>query len=322
MQKQLSHIIQDANQQLGLQINPGYTAPERALADATVLDNLPHVINLKYPTQGGNIPLTYGDLKDDTTFNAWLNRNNIALDTNEEGGPVLMNNPRFDIKKILQAIILRAQFTDSRALDAASKERAAMYKRQADRIAAQIVGNATGTPPSGQSAAQPAGQQGGQQSTQMQNLTTEIVSSLPLALQNVDFSRIRDFFGKISQLMGNNSTVAGYISKTEDLMKQTSALTENNDTFFQLGISPSALANMFKDKQTPGREFYTVVHLLDQIVDNVRAVVGYFQSQWNNNLSSDQRALVFGQTGKRPDDNSIYRRNIEYIQQWAQTPHT
>src|SRR5258708_108444 len=103
MQKQLGHIIQEANQALGLNIAPTYKASEKVLSDNAVLDNVPQVINIKQPIAAGQIPLTYGDLKDATSFNAWLTKNNISLDEGD-GRKLMINHPEFDFKKIIDAI--------------------------------------------------------------------------------------------------------------------------------------------------------------------------------------------------------------------------
>jgi len=146
---------------------------------------------------------------------------------------------------------------------------------------------------------------------------------LPLQLQNIDFNRIRTFMGKMEQLMGNSPTVTNYISSTNELMNKATALTKSADTFFQLGISPTAVVNMLKpnEKGYAAANFFSLVQLLDQIVDNVRAIVGYFMSAYASKVTDQQRAFIYGQIGRRPDDTSIYSRNIEYLNQLMNTSH-
>jgi uncharacterized FlaG/YvyC family protein len=360
--KQLDFIIEDANKSLGLHIDPDYKAPEKVLPDNAVLDHLPHTFNVKVPLQGGDVPFTYGDSKDITTLNAWLSRNNIGLDLGDRN-PVGVNNPRFDVKQIVNSIVQRAQFLASRATPL-TKDLADYYVRQTGRLQQQVpvATNAPGAPgitspdnPAGQAGQTAPGsqnqsqtgqtssnqtnqsfnqgnqgnqenQENGQSTGNLQNLIDDITDTLPLSLQNIDFARIKEFFGKVAQVMSNNSTVMSYIQQVDRLIKQATDLTENGDTFFQLGISPTSLVNMLKDPRQPGKfkasYFPTLVSLLRQIVDGTRAVLGYFMSAHMNHLNSSQRAYLFGQIGKRPDDSSIYSRNVEYLNQWMMTPTT
>lgn len=320
LQKQLSLLIKDANASFGTEIKEQYQAPEKALNASEVLDQVPQIMDPSNPSATGNIPLTYGDLNDTTTFIAWLTKYNVSV----KGNMVYVKTPGYDFKKVVDALVARAQYLIIRATPADIKNKAELYLRQASRLDSQFQGTApTSQPAPGTSTNQP---QNTATSPQTQRLADDAVENLPLALQNINFARINDFFGKIAQLMSNNSTVMSYIQNTRALMQKATFLTANNDTFFQLGISVESLVNMLKDPHQPGKtnasNFYTLVQLLDQIVDNTRAVVGYFMSQYANQLTPAQRAFIFGQIGKRPDDSSIYSRNIEYLNQWANTSNT
>jgi hypothetical protein len=327
LQVQLTKIVQEANKDLGANIKEQYQAPEKALSDNVVLDDVPKdLMDTRSSLIGGGVPLTYGDIKDDQTFNKWLNDHSISIKVGDK--QAMINNPDFDKRGVLNILFERARFKVSRATDEESKEKATIYARQVQSIASQNNFH-LGANPGSSSDMQGGNQKSNQQNQQNQNtsansanLIKEIVDTLPLALQNIDFNRIREFFGKMAQLMSNNPTVMSYISNTEQLMQKTSALTANQDTVFQLGISPESLARMFADQKTPGKVFYPFVQLLDTIIDNVRAVINYFVSQYGNQINDSQRALVYGQIGRRPDDSSIYSRNVEYLANWMKTSHT
>ena len=316
MQVQLRARIQDANQELGLDVNPQYEAPEKVLPDTTVLDNLPHVINVKYPTQGGNIPLTYGDLKDDTSFNAWLSKNNIALDTGEEGGPVLINNPKFDFKKIIDAIIQRAQFFMTRATDAQSKERYNIYLRQSSTLGSQI---GSGTPIN-KSQMGSTNQQGNQQGGSSSQAVQDAVQVLPFASRDINFDRIRSFFGKVLQVMGNDTRVTTIIDKTMQLMASINARMSIGD-IFPMGVRPSDFAARFKNKETPGADYYGILRDLSQVINNTRMVVEFFWAANKQNLIAQQSYLM-GQIGETPQDDSLYNQNAESLQDLYGAKHT
>jgi hypothetical protein len=325
LQIQLTKIIQQANQQLGANVEEQYKVPEKALSDNVILDTVPKdFVDVRTSLIGGDVPLTYGDVKNDQAFNKWLSDHNVSIQEGDQ--KLLINNPSFNKGAILSILAARASYQISRATDAEAKEKAQIYNRQTQAIAIQnhITLNQTSQSTNKQTTDQKStpNQEQANQPANAASLIKEIVDTLPLALQNIDFNRIREFFGKMAQLMSNNPTVMNYISNTEQLMQKATALTQNQDTVFQLGIAPESLARMFADQKTPGKVFYPFVQLLDTIVDNVRAVVGYFVSQYNNQISDQQRAFVYGQIGKRPDDTSIYSRNVEYLNNWAKTSHT
>jgi hypothetical protein len=318
-QKQLSLIIRDANQELGLDIKPQYEVPEKVLPDTTVLDNLPHVINVKYPTQGGNIPLTYGDLKDDTSFNAWLSKNNIALDAGDEGGPVLINSPRFDFKKVIDAIIQRAQFFMTRATDVQSKERYNIYLRQSSTLGSQIGSGTSANRPQVGTPNQQGGQ-GNQQGGSASQAVQDAVQTLPFASRDINFDRIRDFFSKILQVMGSDTRITKIINDTMQLMTSINARMSIGD-IFPLGVRPSDFAARFKNQQTPGADYYQILKDLSQVINNTRMVVEFFWSKNKQSLMAQQSYLI-GQIGETPQDDSLYNQNAESLQDLYSAKHT
>jgi len=327
MRFQLGRLIEEANQDLGTNISAQYQAPEKVLRDTVVLDNVPDTfVNVQSSGYGGDVPLTYGDLKDDMSFNSWLKTKNIQFLGQADGktSKIPFGAPGFDECAVLKILMYRATHQSYTSVE--EKENSQIYARQLSNVA-----KAVNCDLSGQAAAPgAAAPQGGTQEVatslsgnQLQNIINEIVDTLPLQLQNIDFNRIRTFMGKMEQLMGNSPTVTNYISSTNELMNKATALTKSADTFFQLGISPTAVVNMLKpnEKGYAAANFFSLVQLLDQIVDNVRAIVGYFMSAYASKVTDQQRAFIYGQIGRRPDDTSIYSRNIEYLNQLMNTSH-
>lgn len=323
MQFQLGNIIREISTDLGVNISHQYQAPEKTLRDTEVLDNVPQLFStVEHSGYGGDVPLTYGDLKDELTFNAWLKGKGIQWSGEIEGKParVPAGAPGFDACGVLKILMYRA--THQMATDQESKNKSQLYARQVSVVAKAYNCDLSGVSSGAGAGGATQQQQGGAAAGNQQALVNEIVDGLPLALQNIDFSRINTFFDKITQLMGNNPTVMSYISNTKGLMQKASALTVNNDSFVQLGISPQAVVNMLKPNARtgyPAANFFGFVSILDQIVDNVRAVVGYFMAAYASKVTDQQRAFIYGQIGRRPDDSSIYSRNIEYLNNWQRT---
>jgi len=330
MSVQLDRLISQSNKLLGTGIKEQYQAPEKTLSDNVILDNAPKdFIDDQISINGGNIPLTYGDIKDDLTFNNWLSHNSITWRADHQ--QVGANHPKFNKCAVLDILFARAKNKVSHATTSTMKENALIYARQIETVASasqcslKDISQPTGTDKQKDNTSTSQSLKTDKETdknTDLSNVIDRIIDTLPLSLQNIDFNRINAFFSQIAQLMSNNPTVMNYINTTHSLMTQVSNITENDDTVFQLGISPSAVVNMFKDKKTPGKQFFNFTHGLNQIIDNVRAVVGYFLSQYGNQINPSQRAFIYGQIGKRPDDSSIYSRNIQYLNNWSNTPHT
>jgi hypothetical protein len=322
MQVQVGKLIQDANQQLGAKINPNYQAPERVLADATVLDNVPdQFVSVQSSSYGGDVPLTYGDVKDITSFNKWLNDHAITFRTvmkNDNGADkqvdVNSTNPLFNRAAVLKILVARANAKLQTATDPAAKEAASIYARQVGRLVAQAGGSAqSGTNQSGQSQANPAAI--GPAAAQAANT---VAQSLPLTQQSVDFNKIRDFLTQVKALMPNDPTVPQVAENTEQLMSQISSQTTHQYRVFPLGVNQQSIANMFADKHIPAN----FGAALAQIVDNVRDVILAFYSEYGTRITDEGRSHLFGQVGKRPSDNSTYSSNIEYIGNYTSTPAT
>jgi hypothetical protein len=328
MKLQLGKLVEETNTDLGTNIGSQYQAPEKVLRDTVVLDNVPDIfVDVKSSGYGGDIPLTYGDLKDDMSFNSWLKNKAIQFlsQVNGKSSQISFGAPGFDECAVLKILMYRAAHKSYTTAE--EKEQSQIYARQISNIAKELNCDLSGQGAAPGATATQGGQQGqdasGLSGQQLQNVINEIVDTLPLQLQNIDFSRIRTFLGKMAQLMGNNPTVTNYISSTNELMTKASSLTKSSDTFFQLGISPGAVVNMLKpnDKGFAAANFFSLLQLLDQIVDNVRALVGYFMSGYASKVTDKERADIYGQIGRRPDDTSIYSRNVEYLNQLMNTRH-
>lgn len=301
-QVQLLKLIQDANRQLDVGVSEKYTEPEKTYPDTTAADSLPPVLDPKNYGASGDKRLTFGDLKDLGTFNSWLSKNGIGLIT---ASNTINNNPDFDKCVVMNILAQRAAAMSRNYKSKDEQALAAAYLRRLQSLASESSCQLTGVSTTGQKPA-----------TDQTAAINRALQSLPLSLNDIDFGRINSFFGNVRQLMSNNATVMGYISNTEQLMQQASNMTPNKDTVFQLGIPPAEFSHYIAGPN-PGQRYFPLLQTLDQIVDNARAVVSYLYSQYGDRISDDQRAFLFGQIGKRPDDSSIYKRNVDSLRQLA-----
>lgn len=319
MQVQLQARIQDANQELGLNINSNYKIPEKALPDNAVLDNLPKILNTAGTYVNGPAALTYGDVKTPENFNAWLSNQGISLWDEKNQRKISFDQKDFSIPDVIKIISDRAKFLASRATPE-TKESRDIYARQMTQLES-TVGNAPGagtatnqsTTSPGGSAQQNAGI-GGSQSLQ------EAVQTLPFASRDINFDRIRAFFSRISQLMGNDPRVTRLINDTTQLMNSINSRMAVGD-IFPMGVSPSQFAARFKNQQTPGSDYYGILKDLSQVINNTRMIVEFFWYQYAQKLTNERSYLV-GQIGETPQDDSLYNQNAESLQDLYNAKHT
>jgi hypothetical protein len=323
MQVQVGKLIQDANQQLGANINPTYQPPEKALPDATVLDTVPdQFVNVQSSGYGGNIPLTYGDMKDITSFNKWLSDHAITFRTvmkddkgTDKPVDVSSTNPLFNRAAVLKILVARANAKMQTATDPAVRETASIYARQAGRLVSQAGATTAPGSSTGQSGQAPTGDPAAAQAV---NHIVQSMSNGPLTLQSVDFNKISSFLNQVKAFMGDNPTVAQVTENTQQLMDQISSQTTSQYKVFQLGVNQQAIANMFPDHKIPANFGAT----LAQIVNNVRDVILAFFSDNSQRISPANRDDIYAQIGERPGEDSIYARNIKYLANYTSIPAT
>ena len=323
-QKELSSLIEDANQALGLNIPVQYQAPEKVLPDAAIVDNVPQIIDPNNLAATGNIPLTYGDLKNTTAFTAWLSKFNVSV----KGNPVYVKNPNYDFKKVVDAIVARAQYLITRAVDVASKEGAEIYARAASALsgmfgegktspATSVDGSEYGQPQRGV-ADQQGGPNHGQGGPNAAQAVAEAVAALPFASRDINFDRIKSFFQAVRSAVGNDPRVNNLIAGTIGPMNNANAIVSAPD-IFPLGGAPEDFARQFKDQQTPGRHYFDLIKYLYQVISNARMVAEYFWYLKGSKYPEYKDQLI-GQIGETPQDDSLYQQNVQSLNQLNSAP--
>lgn len=326
MRFQLGRLIAEANRDLGADISEKYQEPDKVLPDTAILDDVPHTfMDEKQSLIGGEVPLTYGDMKDDMSFNKWLTSNSISeVSKANDNQPIGVNNPNFDRCLILNILAARAKRRMSGAQDAAGRERATIYLRQVSSVAQEAGCDLSGRGQGGsgdQQGGQGKGQGGGLSASQQRDAVNEIVDTRPFDLQNIDFTRINTFFDKILQLSPGGA-VQKTISDVRAYMQQASALTANGEDHFALGIPAASIINMLKPNPRtgmPAANLPTFALYLRKVLDGTRAVYDHFYQQWYSVMDPNRQALAAGQVGARPGDDSIYKQNLTYLDKWNLT---
>lgn len=321
MDVQLRKIIQQANTMLEAGLSEQYKEPAKpVLPDDTVLDYLPEVLNSdpKYAIVPGHIPLTYGDIKDSTTLNAWINKNKIGLKSGEASLGV--NHPRFDHCAVLRVLHTRARYGIARASNQAAKDNALAYSQQVEKLAPSVVG------PDGQacSLAEPSataptgkpGEAGAGAVAITPQIAAKIASTLPFSVRDINLDRITKFFETVAPLLTSNGQAMQNINAVQGMIRDLNG-RYIRDRIIPLGQNLRQFANMLVDQQTPGKQVFPALTLLDQILDGTRNVVEALYSTYATQfqgINPAYIAYILGQIGRNPEDSSIYSRNSDDLE--------
>lgn len=259
-QVQLLKLIQDANKQLDLDVSEQYKAPEKVLPETSVLDSVPKDMNPQVWSNTGTVKLTAGDLKDATSFNAWLNTNSISIIVGGRG--VGFNHPDYDRCAILRILNQRAKFNADRSTSADAKSFAAAYDQKVKAIAAEVkcdLGGQAQKPenkPGNQN-----GQAGGLAAANPQVLQ-QLSALRPFNSQYISFTEIEEFLNLYGQY-ANDANVAQMINKLQFSMQQFRADTQmGSDTIQLYNLTTDQFKGMLKD---PAKAYVAASTLYDVV---------------------------------------------------------
>jgi hypothetical protein len=145
-------------------------------------------------------------------------------------------------------------------------------------------------------------------------LIQRLAPSVPLAPDDIDFSRIRYFFNQYKQILqtSNNEQAAPAIKTMEDVeqhMTTATGLTPSGAIQVNLADDARAIANMLS--KPAAQRYVPFLQHLEFIVDGTARVVDNFYSQYGNRLAPSAKSLVEAQTR---GGNSYAVRNKENIQ--------
>jgi len=240
-QVQLLKLIQDANKQLDLDVSEQYKAPEKTLPDTQVLDTVVKDMDPQQWFNPGNVPLTIGDLKDATAFNAWLSKNSISIKVGERR--MMINHPEFDRCAILKILNQRVKYTSDRAQTAEAKQVAVVYGQKIKTLAAEVQCD-LGAQPQQPGQEKPGGQGGGLAAASPQILQ-ELSSLKPFNSQYISFPEI----GKFLQLYGqyaNDPSVSELINRLNTGINVFKSYTTGSDTIQLYNLTTDQFKAMLK----------------------------------------------------------------------------
>jgi hypothetical protein len=223
MNAQVQAVVQQANDELDTGVDKTYQEPEKTLPPNQPLDRIPQNVRTNYPTLDGNVVLTFGDIASDTSFNAWIQQNNIGVDGRA------YRHPQYDKCGLVKVLSDRAKSYVGNATSAQQKEQFTIYLSQVGKLASAMqcdLGGSSTNKPGVTEQQGGQGQAGGTMTATLQQL----VESLPLERDQLDFGKIRAFIevyqGIVSASSDSNRTQQASVAITQ-LQQYMQAATQN-----------------------------------------------------------------------------------------------
>lgn len=305
------------------------------MADNTQLDSFgTKVFDINNPfSDKGSIPLFSKDLSSKEALNAWMRQGpeaQILLGT----GSVKYTDPEANHCNIINVLYKRA-FNLSRT--SASAEETKKYNFYLEKIT-QL--GPTFTDPQGKACSigsgvgaggvnnrhnffgpgSSGGEQGGGATTISPQIIEQIIQSLPLDVQDIDFNRIKNFFTLYSKVASRDNVQSALMSMATamNIMSETSALTL---TGFQqtFRITRNVQELMTWLKPPAGNNAKTFLYNLQQIIVETGKIIGMFYNEFARTLYSGDRQTLNGEQKALVEaqylgGNSIYSQNLRDIQ--------
>jgi len=247
LQVQLLKLIQDANKQLDLDVSEQYKAPEKTLPDTQVLDTVVKDMDPQQWFNPGNVPLTIGDLKDATTFNAWLSKNSISIKVGERR--MMINHPEFDRCAILKILNQRVKYTSDRAQTAEAKQVAVVYGQKIKALAVEVQCDLGAQPQ--QPGQEKPGDQGGGLAAASPQILQKLSSLRPFNAQYISFPEIKKFVD-LYATYANDPTVTQLAGNINQYMDTAKNQYFGTDTLQINNIDNSRFKALLKNPSTGG----------------------------------------------------------------------
>jgi len=237
MGTKLNKLVQESNRLLDTQISSEYKDPQTTIPGDQPIDWVPGRVSLKNPSnEQGPTKLTLDDLKSDTAFNMWAQKNKINVE-NEDGSVSVPTDEKYNRCSVLQVLHNRASYQMQSATTDELKARSSAYAKQVETLAAAIPCSLTGV-----SRQQQTGQQGEVTAQTYQ----ELAEALPFDRDTIDFGKIRTFFELYEKVIRANQdpkaqnriqTVSQSMDQAEQSMGIASGHTKTNMQSFPMNIS-------------------------------------------------------------------------------------
>lgn len=327
MNAQVEALVHQANEELDANVADSYQETKK-LPTNQPLDNVPQNVQTSDPAAQGAIVLTYGDITSDTAFNSWIQKNNVSVDGKA------FRDLQYNKCGLVSVLFKRAKSYVGNATSPADKEKFSVYQQQVQTLASDMQCDLGAGASSSGNKPGATNQQGGQGANSAQVATLEeIVESLPLQMDQLDFGRIRDFISKYQGVVASTTDpnrAAQANTAMQQLEQYMQAASQNtvggNLTNFHMdGLTANDFVSWAVPPTQPGEQTRSrgsaraLADYLENVVRSTYVVIKDFYNAHYQMLhdpaNASMRQLVEQQVGGSsiPYGSSIANNNIENI---------
>lgn len=317
----------------GLTRNKQKSTPENPneLADDTIIDDFnTKILDVRnpYADKGTNqVKLFARDLKGREALNAWLQGGEggeakvVMYDSKGLRTEVPFSDEKADSCLAINVLYLRSRRWLQLSKSTDDTKRFSYYAKKIQELGPSFA-SADGKPcvvgAAIQPGATPTGKPGeaGSATAITPQIIAQIVSTLPFSVRDINLDRIESFFKVVEKVMTNNPQATQRIDMVRRAMDDLNSKYIRNRVV-PLGQNLRQFANMLSDQNTPGKQVFPAIALLNQIIDGTRDVVEAFYAAYGNQIkgaNTSYLAYILGQIGRNPDDSSIYSRNSDDLE--------
>ncbi len=294
------------------------TAPQQNIAFPSdmVLDQVEKKFIQGKPAINGSFTLFVKDFSNAQTFNAWL------LSSPEAKVVKVRDNHLFEhdyskmkdlnegLSIIVGSLMLRAQRLRQLAKTTEEASKLDFYVQKLQSIGGNL-------PTSTQSNNNTSNKNNEQVSTEGNKDLNQLISLLPLTIQDVNLDRIYEFMRGLQGRFGGERAqrISSYMNYIDQKARQLKSLTLLQDSIYSINITPKQFAATLRNQQTPGRDYLAALDRLTEIVEYTRkAIAELYYATPQGELTDNARTSILAQIGRNQTDNSIYMRNISDLE--------
>lgn len=312
----LGALLEKINKIYGTKLTTEYKKPGKILPDNTLLATFTEPLDMAtYTTEGPN-KLTFGDIKDGTALQKWINR--VSIKGGDKVFPPLDKDANGCIA--VQVIWARASFMVDRKIEEKVEGQNQIFKDKITETGKSITG--PDGKPCALSTTKPGGStSGGGSGTGVTDQDLQnIVSILPLDDDDIDFTRINNFFAAFRNLLdkGNiadKSYIESNMKAAEKFM--TDALTLGNRPRVEMNMSWLELKHILAlVPGTPvGQKYSLFLEQMQGVVEQTSSVVSHLYAKFvrKSNAADQRPQAIFNSQQRAEVESQINEKKVRNL---------
>jgi len=312
----LGALLEKINKIYGTKLTTEYKKPGKILPDNTLLATFTEPLDMAtYTTEGPN-KLTFGDIKDGTALQKWINR--VSIKVGDKVFPPLDKDANGCIA--VQVIWARASFMVDRKIEEKVEGQNQIFKDKITETGKSITG--PDGKPCALSTTKPGGStSGGGSGTGVTSQDLQgLVQALPLDDDDIDFNRINNFFTTFRSVLEkgsvtNKSYIESNMKAAENFMKES--LTLGNRPRFEMNMSWLELKHILNlvPGIPVGQKYSLFLEQMQGVVEQTSSVVSHLYALYvrKNNAADARPDAIFNSQQRAEVEAQINEKKVRNL---------